>query len=403
MGDSDEQKKLIQDWLAVNPGTEDEARFYLEVNNWDLNAALSNFYEAPPMSEGLPLQNQEDSTLPQDPTDEPATVNAGPIRAAPTAAPISSTPANTSVPRRRYGPGARIATLSSLNSQDNDHGEKSVDQPQEWYAGGERSGMAVQPPPKPEGGSLVDRIMRRALEERAAGGSSFPPSFSPEQQQSNPIIFTGRGQTESNEPDDDEGEIAVRNITFWRNGFSIGDNAFYNTEDPANRHILESILQGRAPQGIFNVKNGQRVEMRVTDRHGEDYVSSPPSSSQPFSGQGRRLGGIVPSVDTTVAAADPLMGSSTSSSNENPIELDSDQPTVQIQIRLADGSRLIAKVNPSHTIGHLRAFVLSQRPDAAGSRPFVFKVVMPPKVLDDDSATIKDTGIANAAIAQHFV
>ncbi|KAJ2659649.1 hypothetical protein IWW48_003375 [Coemansia sp. RSA 1200] len=53
MSDAAEQRGLIQQWLAVNPGTEEQAQFYLEANNWDLNAALSNFNEKPPLSEGL--------------------------------------------------------------------------------------------------------------------------------------------------------------------------------------------------------------------------------------------------------------------------------------------------------------------------------------------------------------
>ncbi|KAJ2164652.1 hypothetical protein GGF45_006107, partial [Coemansia sp. RSA 551] len=67
MSDATAQSDLVQKWLDVNPGTEEQARFYLEANNWDLNAALSNFYEGPPMSEGLPLPHQADQSLPLDP------------------------------------------------------------------------------------------------------------------------------------------------------------------------------------------------------------------------------------------------------------------------------------------------------------------------------------------------
>ncbi|KAJ2364981.1 protein phosphatase regulator, partial [Coemansia sp. RSA 2610] len=73
-----------------------------------------------------------------------------------------------------------------------------------------------------------------------------------------------------------------------------------------------------------------------------------------------------------------------------------------VQIRLADGARLVAQANPSHTIGDLRAYVISQRPETA-QRPFAFKTMMPPKVLNNDATSIKDAGIANAAIAQYFV
>ncbi|KAJ2799037.1 protein phosphatase regulator, partial [Coemansia guatemalensis] len=189
-------------------------------------------------------------------------------------------------------------------------------------------------------------------------------------------------------------------LTFWRNGFSIGDGPLYNLEDPVNRQNLEAILQGRAPLDILNVRPGQRVEMKIAVRRGEDYVPSAPSpSAQPFVGQGRRLGGIGPTVDTP-----PASSTSASAASQTPasLTLDPSQPTVQVQIRMADGTRLVARANPSHTIGDLRSFVLSQSP-AAAQRPFAFKAIRPPAVLSDDSLTIDAAGIANAAIAQYFI
>ncbi|KAJ2848294.1 protein phosphatase regulator [Coemansia brasiliensis] len=423
MNDATDHNDLIQKWLDVNPGTEEQARFYLEANNWDLNAALSNFYEGPPMSEGLSPPHQ-DPSLPLDPNlatpsaaHPPAVapvISAGPIHA-PAEAPQSSATPSTSVPRRRYGSGARIATLSSLGSQANgSDGEE--DDSQEWYAGGERSGMAIQPPSQDqdadEGRSLVDRILRRASEGGPAlsgnsGGSSAE----------HPRRFIGHGRTigsdvtgdsennlQSDASDNDDDEVAVRKLTFWRNGFSIGDGPLYNLEDPANRQNLDAILQGRAPLDILNVRPGQRVEMQIAVRRGEDYVPPAAPPAQPFSGQGRRLGSITPAVEGTAASSTASGASSqhTQAPASKPIVLDPDQPTVQVQIRLADGTRLVARANPSHTIGDLRSYVLSQRPEAA-LRPFAFKTIMPPKVLDDYNATIKDAGIANAAIAQYFI
>ncbi|KAJ1725605.1 protein phosphatase regulator [Coemansia erecta] len=441
MSDSNEQKELIQSWLDVNPGTESQARFYLEANNWDLNAALSNFYEQPPLSEGLPATRQGDASLPLDPNLvvtspelNPAAVapviSAGPIDEA-TAAPLVSGAPAAAVPRRRYGSGARIATLSSLGGQENEdnNGEK------EWYAGGERSGMAVRPPPKDsdegQGDSLVDQIMRHAAENSAAEGSSGmghhgndgssdaakpsyfsgqgralgspgdPPSSSSRSTGNPAAASRGGGNVDdsgdsSGQHENVEGDVAMRELTFWRNGFSIGDGPLYNIEDPTNRQNLDAILQGRAPLDVLNVRPGQQVEMKVTDRRGEDYVPPAQPPAQPFSGQGHRLGGVSPTAAATVAD----VAASTTAGRD--IILDPDQRTVQVQIRLADGSRLVAKVNPSHTIGDLRAYVLSQRPEA-GSRPFAFKAIMPPKVLSDDLATVEETGIANAAIAQYFV
>ncbi|KAJ2480840.1 protein phosphatase regulator [Coemansia sp. RSA 2320] len=427
MSDPAEQNELIANWLAVNPGSEEQARFYLEANNWDLNAALSNFYEEPPLSEGLPMQHQGDPALPLDPNLIPSghgsymptaapVVSAGPEYAVSVEPGAPSTP-STSVPRRRYGPGARIATLSSLGGHDD--GDNDESDSQEWYAGGERSGMAIRPPAKDpadtDGGSLVDRILRRAAEGSAAAGPSSQPENAPQ-----PQSFVGRGRklgspsssaadpahdAESSDSDISEGgrsnsdDVAVRELTFWRNGFSLGDGPLFNTEDPVNRQNLEAILQGRAPLDILNVRPGQQVEMKVTNRRDEDYVPPPPPPAQPFSGHGQRLGGLAPAI--SAAAALSSAGTNPQSAVGRPIVLDQSQPIVQVQIRLADSTRLVARVNPSHTIGDLRAFVLSERPEA-GQRPFAFKAIMPPKILDDDLATIAQAGIASAAIAQFF-
>ncbi|KAJ2442529.1 protein phosphatase regulator [Coemansia sp. RSA 2424] len=426
MSDPSAQRELIQSWIDVNPGTEEQARFYLEANNWDLNAALSNFYEEPPLSEGLPTQHQGDLALPLDPN-QISTARAGPHQLA-TAPVVSAGPANTaaavpqasltpsaSVPRRRYGSGARIATLSSLGNQDN--GDDSDSDTQEWYAGGERSGMAIKPPTKdagePEGGSLVDRILRRAAESSSAAG---PSNSQGDSRPSLPRTFAGHGRTLGN-PSDNSGaandmaasseselsdagendEVAVRQLTFWRNGFSVGDGPLFNTEDPVNRQNLEAILQGRAPLDILNVRPGQQVEMKIINRRDEDYVPPAQPPAQPFSGHGNRLGGIQSAVTSSTA---PSSYSQTSAGR--PISLDQSQPTVQVQIRLADGTRLVARVNASHTVGDLRAFVLSERPEA-GQRPFAFKTIMPSKILSDDQATVAQAGIANAAIVQYFV
>ncbi|KAJ1989646.1 protein phosphatase regulator [Coemansia spiralis] len=452
MSNNTEQKDLIQQWLAVNPGTEDQAQFYLEANNWDLNAALSNFYEEPPLSEGLPpAYHQGDPALPLDPNLVPAGASSHPLAAAPvvsagsldvptTTPQVPSTP-SASVPRRRYGSGARIATLSSLSTSD-DAG--AAGDPQEWYTGGEHSGMAVLPQGQGNAGdgarrgSLVDRILRRATEASDAGPSTQDEPAKKRKP------FAGRGRrlggdngdneahqeaySDDDDDDDDDyapssedehehddggafgddGEIAIRDMTFWRNGFSIGDGPLHNIEDPVNRQNLEAILQGRAPLEVLNVRPGQRVEMRVTDRRGEDYVPPAAPPVKPFSGTGHRLGGITSSSSSGgVASSSSQQGQQQEQEAQTgpggkQISLDPSQPTVQVQIRLADGTRLVAKVNPSHTIGDLRDYVISQRP-ATAARPFSFKVIMPPKVLSDDTATVEQTGIANSAITQHFV
>ncbi|PIA19019.1 SEP-domain-containing protein [Coemansia reversa NRRL 1564] len=424
MNDPSSQSSLIQKWMEISQGSEEQARFHLEENNWDLKAALNSFYQVPPLSEGLPPPHEGDLGLPPDPNLVASESTTHPSTAVPVASAAAvDTPAATratAVPYRRSGPSARIATLSSIRSHPTSSGADANsdddDDEHKWYAGGESSGMAVQPPSADESGSLVDRIMRRAAEGSAAFGAT-----SDDAQQGPPdasSAFAGHGRklgspntsgavsqnpsvlaSAAVDPVSSD-DIAIRELTFWRNGFSIGDGPLYNLEDPINRQNLDAILQGRAPLDILNVRPRQRVEMKIADRRGEDYTPSaqPPLPAQPFVGHGRRLGGIGPAVNNSPASST----SAAASQAPAPLTLDPSQPTVQVQIRMADGKRLIARANPSHTIGDLRSFVLSQSP-AAAQRPFTFRTISPAAVLSDDSLTVKDAGIVNAAIAQHFL
>ena len=41
-----------------------------------------------------------------------------------------------------------------------------------------------------------------------------------------------------------EEEVAVRNITFWRDGFSVEDGPLMRYDDPANQNLLNEINTG---------------------------------------------------------------------------------------------------------------------------------------------------------------
>ncbi|KAL7409139.1 SEP domain-containing protein [Mrakia frigida] len=71
-------------------------------------------------------------------------------------------------------------------------------------------------------------------------------------------------------------EVAVRNLTFWRDGFSIEDGELRRYDQPGNRELLEAINQGRAPDSLFNVRVNQPVEVRVAKRIDEDWKPAPP-------------------------------------------------------------------------------------------------------------------------------
>ncbi|KIJ23877.1 hypothetical protein M422DRAFT_782811 [Sphaerobolus stellatus SS14] len=73
----------------------------------------------------------------------------------------------------------------------------------------------------------------------------------------------------------DDQEVATRHITFWRDGFSVGDGALMRYDKPENSRILDGIANGYAPPEILDVRVGQLVELRVTRRLNEDYIPPP--------------------------------------------------------------------------------------------------------------------------------
>jgi UBX domain-containing protein 1 len=169
----------------------------------------------------------------------------------------------------------------------------------------------------------------------------------------------------------------------------------YDTADPRNAEILNTIRSGRAPLHIMNVRQDQEVDVKV-EPHDGPYVA-PKKKYKPFSGSGQRLGSPVPGVSSSSApapapaAASRSTGASSSSGPSQPtVDVDSSQPTVSLQIRLGDGSRLGSRFNTTHTIGDVYGFVSSASPQSQG-RSWVLMTTFPNKDQTDKTATLADT------------
>jgi UBX domain-containing protein 1 len=120
------------------------------------------------------------------------------------------------------------------------------------------------------------------------------------------------------------------------------------------------------------------------------HFQEPVKRAAPFQGERRTLG-TTPSDTTSVGAA-----SSTTTATKT-ITVDDSLPATSLQIRFADGSRLVARFNTSHTIGDVRTFIDSTRPEAS---EYTLQAGFPPKALDDMNKTIEEAGVANSVIIQ---
>ncbi|KAL9709046.1 protein phosphatase regulator [Leucoagaricus gongylophorus] len=310
-------------------------------------------------------------------------------------------------------------------SNDNDHDEESGDENdkrESWFAGGERSGISIQNPDRQRdgesqtrGGYLVRELLRRAAE----GGAVAPEPRS----MGGFRVFSGGGHTLGSDemdstfiPDPDgqveEDEVVTRTITLWKDGFQIEDGDLMRYDDPNNVQILESINAGAAPIHLLNVRPGQPVELRINPRQQELY--DPPTGVRMFGGSGQRLGAPVPelvsssspssmvgSFPVPAATITPPPTSSQGAGILNRLAVDLSQPTTSIQVRLADGTRIVCRMNLTHTIGDIRSFVNASRLENA-SRPYTIGTTFPNRVLEDNTETIENAGLANSVVVQRW-
>lgn len=139
-----------------------QAEQFLISSDWDLEDAAATFYAS---QEDAPTDAEGGAPAPAEYTG-PRTLDGRP-------APESRTPtvASSSRPPRR-APRSGIATLGSIANDSAQHGHDDDDsddpdfhddeQPRDLFAGGEKSGLAVQDPRRNDPRNLVDEIIKKA-------------------------------------------------------------------------------------------------------------------------------------------------------------------------------------------------------------------------------------------------
>ncbi|KAL2473417.1 Plant UBX domain-containing protein 4 [Forsythia ovata] len=283
-----------------------------------------------------------------------------------------------------------IRTLSDLNRPSGHDSDSDSDGPQEYYTGGEKSGMLVQDPSK---GNDVDAIFDQARQLGAMQGTSenrHPSSGS--------RSFTGTGRLLSGETlpsAPQQPESIVHNIVFWRNGFTVNDGPLRRLDDPENAPFLESIRKSECPKELEPADRRSSVHVNLIRR--DEDCPEPEKSCIPFQGVSRTLGSS--SASEPVPEADVSSSLNTAPSPSMGILVDKSLPSTSIQLRLVDGTRMVAHFNYHHTIGHIRSFIDASRP--GGTRTYQLQTVgFPPKVLTDPTQTIEQAGLLNSVVIQ---
>lgn len=130
------------------------------------------------------------------------------------------------------------------------------------------------------------------------------------------------------------------------------------------------------------------------EEHSEKYIQ-PKKKYKPFSGGGQRLGSPTPGVSSGTAepapAAAPTAPSAAAAATTQAaaVDVNDSQPTLSLQIRLGDGTRMPARFNTTHTIGDVYSFITASNPQSQ-NRSWVLMTTFPSKELSDKSQVLGD-------------
>ncbi|KAE8664816.1 Plant UBX domain-containing protein 5 [Hibiscus syriacus] len=410
---ADQNAALINSFIEITSSSKEEALFFLESHQWDLDGAVSTFFDsssttahqphsiAPPVTGAV---NNSPTSSPSDSADYSPSQSPSRSRSPSPARP--SRPPYTLRSRRNAdkkpsgsnGSNARgVRTLADLNRSPPGGSESDSDEGQDYFTGGEKSGMVVRDPSKHQD---VDSIFNQARQAGAEEGSDdyFRPSSSSTRSFSGTArLLTGETVAPAPPPPP---EVVNHTVTFWRNGFTIDDGPLRQLNDPANASFMESVMRSECPRELQPADPITKVELHLL-RRDENY-SEPKKTQGAFQGVGRTLGSSSSSSPTpsepTAAAAGSFTTAPTPSMG---LVVDSSLPTTSIQLRLSDGTRMISRFNYHHTIRDVRGFIDASGP--GGARNYQLQTMgFPPKQLTDLDQTVEQAGIANSVVIQKY-
>lgn len=380
-----DNEAMIGVLTSITGASPQEARSLLEINSWQLEQAAAAYYAAQEAAE-------EEDAAPAAAEETEAETYTGPRtldgRPAPRAIPVIGSSS---------APPQRIATLGSIGGSSHaghGHGnDDSDEEPRDLFAGGEKSGLAVQDPKNNK--SLINEILKKAQANTQKPLSEQRPATS------GPSRFRGPGTTLGGDDtpsrtiaDPDAGRPPPsapqsRILHIWEDGFSVDDGDLRRFDDPQHARDLEMIRHGRAPLHLMGVAPGQPVDVQL-HKHDAKY-KKPKSVFKPFSGTGQRLGSPTPGATSTATPA-PVMVSSVLASAASTVpapSVDESQPTVSLRLQLIDGARLVTRFNASHTIGDVYDFINRASPGNSTTQ-WVLATTFPNKDHTDRSAVLGD-------------
>ncbi|XP_073960836.1 LOW QUALITY PROTEIN: NSFL1 cofactor p47 [Choristoneura fumiferana] len=388
------KEDTLRQFCDVTGADEGRSRFFLESSNWQLDVALSSFYEHGGSVDEAPIPTATPASMPVLSDSDMESPPGSPLR---------------QKKEKKKPASGNFATLDSLQQESS----SDEDEGQAFYAGGsERSGQQIIGPGKNRKDIVTE--MFKSVRERGAVVFEDEPATASRGRGA----FSGTGYRLGQTADDHEpvaqtgpgrqggggagGARSVR-LRLYREGYTVDAGAVRPYTDPDHAEFLNCIRRGEIPPEL---SGAGEVRVSLEDRRHEP---APRASAAPqaFAGKGHMLGSPTPAVvgapapaaaPATPAAAEPDREANTAAAQEA-VGLDTAQPITTIQFRLADGSRVAGRFNHAHTVADLRAFVRRAHP---GPRPFALLTSFPSAELSDEAVTVAQANLLNSTLLQRL-
>lgn len=386
------KEETLRQFCDVTGTDEARSRFFLESSNWQLEVALSSFYEH---------GGNADDILTGGTVSAPVPTLSDSDAESPSASPPKQQPQKTE--KKRNVTTTKFATLESLHQESSSDEEEG----QAFYAGGsERSGQQILGPGK--GRKDIVSEMFKSVRERGAVVFDDEPSSTSRGRSG---VFSGVGYRLGQTADDheqvtpaggqsqQESSRLVR-LCLYREGFTVDAGPLRAYSEPQHAEFLACVRRGEVPAELAT--RGGEVRVSLQDRRHED-CPAPQHRHHAFSGKGHLLGSPTPPTVgvTAPVASDAADRAANQRAAQLAVQLDEAQPTTTIQFRLADGSRITGRFNHTHTVADLVAYVSRAEP-LYQLQPFVLLTTFPSAELHDTSATLAAANLLNSTVMQRL-
>ncbi|XP_037276622.2 NSFL1 cofactor p47 [Rhipicephalus microplus] len=290
--------------------------------------------------------------------------------------------------------------------------KNSADEGQAFYAGGsENSGQQIIAPGKKTDNKedFVAEMFRAA---RLHGAATMEPGADDKTGKAAGAVgssFSGAGRKLDDAAKTGETVAPVdrtapqcsisKVLKMWENGFSVDDGPLRAYDSPSSEQFLQSIRQGEVPVEMLQEAEGAEVDLIMEDHRHEQFFAPQRIKVMPFEGTGHRLGAVTPTMIRRTVTMLPIELAEANA--KKAINLNEALPTTNIQIRLHDGSRLVARMNQTNTVADIRKYIVNARPEYEAAT-FTLQTMFPRKELTNDQATLKEANLLNVVIVQRL-